>query len=65
MATYTHPGRDSPDWERPDFCPFCGTELANGGAGFIDHIDESTTCRERFEVWREQVIEDIHGDWSG
>lgn len=54
-----------PNWEDPDCCPFCGSELADGGAGFIDHTDESLTCKERFEVWREGVVDDIGGEWSG
>lgn len=65
MVSHSHPSRDSSEWDNPDFCPFCGAELTNGGAGFIDHIDANSTCEERFERWRTQVIEDIGGEWGG
>lgn len=65
MTSHSHPSRDSPDWEHPDYCPFCGTRLANGGAGFIDHLEAAPECRKRFEVWRERVTEDIGGEWGG
>lgn len=60
-----HPARSDPNWDDPDSCPFCGTELADGGAGFVDHIGEDDTCRERFEDWRENIVDDIGGEWSG
>jgi hypothetical protein len=59
------PFRDVPDWDDPDRCPFCGAELADGGVGFIDHTDETSDCKERFEGWREGVIDDIGGEWGG
>ena len=65
MGEHSHPPRDSPDWERPDFCPFCGARLPDGGPGFMDHVAEADTCRERFEAWRERVAEDIAGEWGG
>lgn len=67
MGDYDHPHPDSPDWDNPDFCPFCGKQLADGGPGFVDHIEreENDSCRERFELWRENVADDIGGDWSG
>lgn len=65
MSNYSHPSQDSPDWERPDFCPFCGGELTDGGPGFIDHLEDAPGCRERFESWRELVVEDIGGEWGG
>jgi hypothetical protein len=49
----------------PDFCPFCGTHLADAGAGFVDHVAESPACAERFEAWRENVADDVGGDWGG
>lgn len=61
----THPPRDSPVWDRPDYCPFCGTALADGGAGFVDHLAEADACAARFEAWREQVADDIGGEWGG
>lgn len=60
-----HPSRESPDWERPDYCPFCGVELADSGAGFVDHVAASPVCEERFEAWREAVADDIGGEWGG
>lgn len=67
MVEHDHPSRDSPEWDNPDFCPFCGEQLPDGGPGFIDHVreTENATCRERFETWRENVVDDIGGDWSG
>lgn len=52
-------------WNDPDYCPFCGTELADGGAGFIDHVDDAPECGERFDEWLEAIRDDIGGEWSG
>ena len=60
-----HPPRDSPAWDNPDCCPFCGAALSDGGGGFMDHIADAETCRERFLAWREQVRDDIGGEWGG
>lgn len=65
MASHSHPPSESPEWERPDFCPFCGTELRDGGPGFIEHIEDAPTCKERFDVWRQRVVEDIGSEWGG
>ena len=65
MSRRSHPPRDSPDWERPDFCPFCGIELADGGAGFVDHLDDAPECTDRFETWRARVIEKVEDEWDG
>lgn len=65
MADNSHPPADSPDWDNPDYCPFCGAALADGGAGFIDHVDENPECKRRFDAWRERVSDDIGGEWSG
>jgi hypothetical protein len=65
MSNHSHPSPDSPDWDRPDFCPFCGRRLADGGGGFIDHLDDAPACADRFEAWREQVVDDVGGEWSG
>jgi hypothetical protein len=45
---HTHPEEGTTDWETPDYCPFCGTGLRDGGAGFMEHIEDAPTCRERF-----------------
>lgn len=55
----------SSGWDDPDYCPFCGTELTDGGAGFIDHVDAETECGERFETWLEAIRDDIGGEWGG
>jgi hypothetical protein len=60
-----HPSRDSPEWDNPDLCPFCGAALSDGGIGFIDHIDDAPMCKEKFEAWREQIRGDIGGEWGG
>ena len=65
MGEHSHPSPDSPDWDNPDFCPFCGEALADGGAGFIDHIEDSPACHARFEEWRENVAGDVGGEWGG
>lgn len=52
-------------WDNPEICPFCRTELENGGAGFIDHIETSRTCKAGFDRWRGQVADDIKGGWIG
>lgn len=53
------------DWDDPEACPFCGTHLVDGGAGFVDHIEGSEPCRLGFEQWRENVAGDVGGEWSG
>ncbi|MBX0295682.1 DUF7501 family protein [Haloarcula nitratireducens] len=65
MTSHDHPQRDSPDWENPDFCPFCGAGLTDGGAGFVDHIEDSPPCEARFESWREQIADDVGSEWGG
>ncbi|WP_425498811.1 DUF7501 family protein [Halorubrum rubrum] len=60
-----HPPRDSPEWDSPDLCPFCGVALSDGGIGFIDHIADAAVCEERFDAWREQIRDDIGGEWGG
>ncbi|WP_170977288.1 DUF7501 family protein [Halorussus salinisoli] len=52
-------------WNDPNDCPFCGNELQNPGAGFIDHIEANPDCEEGFETWRSQIADDICGGWSG
>lgn len=63
VMTHDHSSPGSPDWGTPDFCP-CGAELRDGGAGFGEHAEESDPCR-RFEEWRENVADDVGGEWSG
>jgi hypothetical protein len=52
-------------WDDPDRCPFCEAGLVDGGAGFIDHIDDNPGCRDGFDRWRGQVRDDMTGGWSG
>lgn len=54
-----------PDWTGPAVCPFCGSELDDGGPGFIDHIEGRPRCESSFRVWRDRVADDIKGGWSG
>lgn len=53
------------NWSDPNVCPFCETTLADPGAGFIDHLDDSPGCAAGFDVWRDNVGADIGGTWSG
>ena len=46
-------------------CPFCRAELADPGAGFVKHLDQSSACDAEFEQWRETVADDVGGEWSG
>lgn len=62
---HDHPDPDDPRWDDPDFCPFCGERLADPGSGFVDHIETSATCADRFADWRENVVNDIGGEWGG
>lgn len=54
-----------PTWSDTEACPFCGTGLADPGAGFIDHLDDSDTCERGFDEWRQQIAGDMKGGWSG
>lgn len=65
MGEHDHPPRDSSRWDNPDLCPFCGESLVDGGAGFMEHTEESEPCRERFEAWIEQIRDDMGGEWGG
>lgn len=53
----------TPTWTDPNVCPFCDAELADPGAGFIDHIEGSDECERGFDDWRENVAGDIGGGW--
>ena len=52
-------------WSDPNHCPFCGIELENPGAGFVDHIGTSEDCESGFEMWRGNIAGDMGGSWSG
>jgi hypothetical protein len=41
------------------------TELADPGAGFVEHLDDSPVCESGFETWRTSVADDMRGEWSG
>lgn len=56
---------ESRRWDDPERCPFCGASLPDGGAGFIDHIAVTPSCAHAFERWRDDVVDDIAGEWSG
>ncbi|NHN47879.1 hypothetical protein G9464_09745 [Halostella sp. JP-L12] len=53
------------DWDDPDRCPFCGAALADGGAGFMDHVEGNDDCRQRFGEWRDAISGDVGGEWGG
>lgn len=63
--SHDHPDADAPGWDNPDYCPFCGTELTDPGSGFMDHLEDAQTCRQRFEDWRENIAGDLGDEWSG
>lgn len=65
MSSPDHPPRESDNWSNPDLCPFCGAQLEDGGAGFIDHVEESPVCKDRFDAWKERIRDDIGGEWGG
>ncbi|USZ69462.1 hypothetical protein NGM10_06930 [Halorussus salilacus] len=52
-------------WSDPNDCPFCGAELPNPGAGFVDHIGANPDCEAGFEAWREHIAGDVPGGWGG
>lgn len=39
----------------PSQCPFCGTEIASPGAGFMRHVENEPECRDAFDTWRDRV----------
>lgn len=67
MSDHEQPPPDAPSWDNPDYCPFCGEPLPDGGPGFVEHAEEpaNATCNARFEEWRRTVVDDVAGDWSG
>lgn len=65
MPSDSHLPSDSPAWDDPDYCPFCGAALTDGGAGFMDHVEDSDACADRFESWLDPVREDMDGEWGG
>ncbi|MFC7044125.1 hypothetical protein ACFQH6_00725 [Halobacteriaceae archaeon GCM10025711] len=52
-------------WDEPGTCPFCEDDLADPGAGFIDHIHANPDCESGFERWRSRIAGDITGEWAG
>ncbi|MEF8779722.1 MAG: hypothetical protein V5A46_03465 [Haloferacaceae archaeon] len=65
MSTNPTPSVPEPDWVGPSQCPFCGEALADPGAGFVRHLEQSPTCERGFERWRENVAGDLRGEWGG
>jgi hypothetical protein len=49
----------------PRFLSVLWTETGRRGGGFIDQLDDAPACADRFEAWREQVVDDVGGEWSG
>jgi hypothetical protein len=48
-------------WSDPRQCPFCGSDLDDGGAGFVRHVEDRPECESRFETWRRRVGGDMAG----
>lgn len=65
MAQSTEQTTTSPVWSDPEHCPFCEAELVDGGSAFIDHIKTSQPCNQGFNLWRQQVADDIGSEWGG
>ncbi|UWG50030.1 Uncharacterized protein AArcCO_0709 [Halalkaliarchaeum sp. AArc-CO] len=65
MSTKTTPPPPAPDWVAPSQCPFCEAALADPGAGFMEHLRENPTCERGFEQWRNNVADDMRGEWGG
>lgn len=53
------------EWTDPVTCPFCGDQLSDPGAGFMEHIDENAECENGFDLWRENLAGDLAGEWTG
>ena len=64
MLSPRKPNRPT-DWSGTETCPFCGTNLPDPGAGFIEHTKGSPRCRGAFEGWRNRIADDIYAEWSG
>ncbi|USZ72359.1 DUF7501 family protein [Natronosalvus halobius] len=52
-------------WNDTATCPFCGGELSDPGAGFVDHLGVNPECQTEFDSWRDNVADDLGGTWSG
>lgn len=53
------------NWSDPGTCPFCGSELPDPGAGFVDHLGASPDCEAYWDNWRENLAGDVRGGWAG
>lgn len=49
----------------PERCPFCGSDIASPGAGFMRHVENEPECRDAFDTWRDRVSDDMRGGWAG
>lgn len=56
---------DTTTWTDPLACPFCGGSLPDPGEGFVRHLADQPECRDRFDVWRDNLTGDIVGEWPG
>lgn len=54
-----------PNWSDAASCPYCESDLADPGAGFVDHVAESPDCLESYAAWKERVASDVPAGWSG
>lgn len=64
-GTAGRPSHDTRNWANPSQCPFCNAPLADGGPGFITHIESTPDCATQFNRWRSNIADDITGEWPG
>jgi hypothetical protein len=55
------------EWQPPESrhqseCMFCGKSLKEEGITFLEHIRRTEVCMQRWEDWRERMVEDFRGD---
>ncbi len=63
-----------PDWAKPgragdpsEACMFCSDELGlrstgEDAIGFINHLQESDDCRREYQLWKQVITDEWHGD---
>ena len=39
-------------------CEYCGAEIEDPSAGFVEHLEQSEPCREQFEATSDAAIKD-------
>ena len=46
---------------REPHCEFCGAPLEDMMLAFMEHMDQSETCRENWNQWRQNVRREAGG----